>query len=112
LDPLDPGSQMGPLKNARRLAAIDGLVRNAVHAGARLLTGGKAMEGSGYFYQPTVLALHDRTADVCKIEPFGPIALMIPVETENEAIAEANALPFGLAAYAFTSNMKLAHRLT
>ncbi len=45
------------------------------------------------------------------MEPFGPVALMMPVEDADEAIAEANALPFGLAAYAFTSDMKLAHRL-
>ncbi len=50
---------MGPLKNKRRLAAIDALVRNAVECGATLLAGGRAIEGRGYFYQPTVLALRD-----------------------------------------------------
>lgn len=110
LDPLDPQSQMGPLKNKRRLSAIDSLVRNAIESGATLLAGGRAIEGPGYFYQPTVLAMHDKTADACRIEPFGPVALMIPVETADEAIAEANALPFGLAAYAFTTSMKLAYR--
>lgn len=110
MDPLDSQAQMGPLKNQRRLNAIDGLVRNAVESGATLLAGGSAIEGPGYFYKPTVLALQDKTADVCRIEPFGPVALMIPVETADEAIAESNALPFGLAAYAFTNNMKLAYR--
>src|SRR5690606_7931332 len=75
-----------------------------------LLAGGSAVEGPGYFYKPTVLALHDKNADVSRIEPFGPVALMIPVESADEAVSEANALPFGLAAYAFTNNMKLAHR--
>jgi len=110
MDPLDAQAQMGPLKNQRRLDAIEGLVRNAVGAGATLLAGGSAIDGHGYFYKPTVLALHDRTADVCRIEPFGPVALMIAVDTADEAVAEANALPFGLAAYAFTNDMKLAHR--
>ncbi|OZI56624.1 NAD-dependent succinate-semialdehyde dehydrogenase [Bordetella genomosp. 4] len=109
-NPFDPDSTMGPLKNKRRRDAIDRLVNNAVESGAKLLAGGKAIEGPGYFYQPTVLAIHDRKADVCRIEPFGPVALLIPVETADEAIAEANALPFGLAAYAFTENMRLAHR--
>ncbi|WP_454695966.1 NAD-dependent succinate-semialdehyde dehydrogenase [Achromobacter aegrifaciens] len=110
MDPLNDQAQMGPLKNKRRLNAIDGLVRNAVESGAKLLAGGHAIEGGGYFYKPTVLALHDKTADVCTIEPFGPVALMIPIASADEAVAEANALPFGLAAYAFTNNMKLAHR--
>lgn len=110
MDPLNDQAQMGPLKNKRRLTAIDNLVRNAVESGATLLAGGQAIEGEGYFYQPTVLALHDKTADACRIEPFGPVALMIPIESADEAVAEANALPFGLAAYAFTNDMKLAHR--
>jgi len=110
-DPFDPEATMGPLKNKRRRDAIDRLVGNAVESGAKLLTGGKPIEGPGYFYQPTVLAIHDKTADVCRIEPFGPVALMIPIDTADEAISEANALPFGLAAYAFTEDMKLAYRL-
>ncbi|MCC2595838.1 NAD-dependent succinate-semialdehyde dehydrogenase [Pusillimonas sp. MFBS29] len=110
MDPLDAKAQMGPLKNQRRLNAIDGLVRNAVESGASLLAGGSPVEGPGYFYKPTVLALQDKAADVCRIEPFGPVALMIPIETADEAVSEANALPFGLAAYAFTNNMKLAYR--
>lgn len=110
MDPFDPQAQMGPLKNERRRSAIDGLVRNAIESGARLLAGGSVMEGEGYFYKPTVLALHDKTADACRIEPFGPVALMMPVESADEAIAEANALPFGLAAYAFTQDIKLAYR--
>lgn len=110
MDPFDAQAQMGPMKNKRRLNAIEGLVANAVESGARLLAGGSAIDGPGFFYKPTVLALHDKTADVCRIEPFGPVALMIPVESADEAVAEANALPFGLAAYAFTNSMKLAYR--
>lgn len=111
-DPMDPQTHMGPLKNQRRRAAIDGLVRNAVASGAKLLAGGSAIEGKGYFYQPTVLAVHDRTAAACTVEPFGPLALLMPIESADQAIAEANALPFGLAAYAFTHDMKLAYRFS
>jgi len=110
MDPFDTQAQMGPLKNQRRRAAVAQLVANAVASGARLLTGGQSGEGPGYFYEPTVLALDDKQADVSHIEPFGPIALMIPVKNVEEALQQANALPFGLAAYAFTNDMKLAHR--
>src|SRR3546814_8015836 len=75
-----------------------------------LLAGGSPIEGPGYFYKPTVLVLKDKAANACRIEPFGPVALMMPIETADEAVAEANALPFGLAAYAFTNSMKLAYR--
>jgi NAD-dependent aldehyde dehydrogenases len=57
-----------------------------------------------------VLAVRDKQADVSRIEPFGPVALLIPVQDADEALHEANSLPFGLAAYAFTNDMQLAHR--
>ncbi|WP_313297709.1 NAD-dependent succinate-semialdehyde dehydrogenase [Diaphorobacter sp.] len=110
LDPFDPQAQMGPLKNQRRLAAIDQLVRNAQQSGARLLAGGKRLDHPGFFYEPTVLALNDLKADAMRIEPFGPVALLLPVKDADDALAEANRLPFGLAAYAFTNDMRLAHR--
>ncbi|MEG2632829.1 MAG: aldehyde dehydrogenase family protein, partial [Comamonas sp.] len=109
-DPFDGRTQMGPLKNQRRRAAIERLVANAQESGAQLLTGGKALAGPGFFYEPTVLALRDLRADAAHVEPFGPVALLMPVKDANEALREANRLPFGLAAYAFTQNMQLAHR--
>lgn len=110
LDPLDAKAQMGPLKNQRRRSAINRLVANAVESGATLLTGGKAIDKPGFFYEPTVLAIRDKKADVSRIEPFGPVALLIPVKDVDDALHEANSLPFGLAAYAFTNDMRLAHR--
>ena len=110
MDPFNAQAQMGPLKNKRRLNAIDQLVQNATASGAQLLAGGKAIDQPGFFYEPTVLAIHNKSADVSRIEPFGPVALLIPVKNADEALAEANSLPFGLAAYAFTNDMKLAHR--
>lgn len=109
-DPFDAQAQMGPLKNQRRLDAVQRLIANALESGAQLLSGGKALDQPGYFHEPTVLALPDLRAQAAHIEPFGPVALMMAVTDADEALREANRLPFGLAAYAFTQNMQLAHR--
>ncbi len=104
---LDSGVQMGPMANPRRPEAIEGFVANAVGVGARILTGGERGGGSsrnGFFFRPTVLADVPTTARVMNEEPFGPIALMRPFGTFEEAIEQANRLPYGLAAYCFTEN--------
>ncbi|HLV29040.1 MAG TPA: NAD-dependent succinate-semialdehyde dehydrogenase [Burkholderiaceae bacterium] len=111
-DPFDAATNVGPLKNPRRLAAIEALVANARESGAQVLTGGKKIPGPGLYYEPTVIAVKDLNADVCRIEPFGPVAVMIPVKDADQAIAEANRLPFGLASYVFTQNMQLAYRFS
>jgi succinate-semialdehyde dehydrogenase/glutarate-semialdehyde dehydrogenase len=99
---------MGPLANARRPSAIAALVEDATSKGAKLLAGGTRGE-QGYFFQPTVLADVPMSADVMDNEPFGPVALMRPFKTLDEAIEQANRLPFGLAAYAFTENARQAN---
>lgn len=111
-DPFDATCTMGPLKNQRRLAAIDRLVENAKASDAQVLTGGKKQAGPGFFYEPTVIAVNDLSADVCHLEPFGPVAVMIPIKDAEEAIREANRLPFGLASYVFTNDMQLAYRFS
>ena len=98
----EAGVQMGPLANARRLDAVDGLVRDAVDKGAELLAGGERIGNSGFFYAPTVLAEVPETARVLTEEPFGPIAPILPFDDTDEVLARANGLGFGLAAYAFT----------
>ena len=100
---LDADTVMGPLANDRRPSAIEALVDDATAKGAKLLSGG-ARGNKGYFYQPTVLADVPMSADVMDNEPFGPVALMRPFKTFGEAVEQANRLPFGLAAYAFTEN--------
>jgi len=107
---LDPESRMGPLANVRRPGAIGALVEDAVQKGARLAAGG-SRRNQGYFYAPTLLADVPLDADIMSTEPFGPVALARPFETEEEAIAEANRLPYGLAAFAFTENGRRANRL-
>lgn len=105
---LDAGTVMGPLANDRRPTAIETLVADATAKGAKLLTGGERGDG-GNFYLPTVLADVPLSADVMENEPFGPVALIRPFATFDEAIEQANHLPFGLAAYAFTENGRQAN---
>jgi succinate-semialdehyde dehydrogenase / glutarate-semialdehyde dehydrogenase len=105
-DGLTAGTQMGPLANPRRLNAMNQIVANAVSCGATLTTGGARIGDSGNFFQPTVLADVPLNADVFNNEPFGPIASIRGFDTLDEAIAEANRLPWGLASYAFTQSMK------
>jgi succinate-semialdehyde dehydrogenase/glutarate-semialdehyde dehydrogenase len=107
-DGLDSDTVMGPLANERRPSAIEALVEDATAKGAKLLSGG-ARGNKGYFYQPTVLADVPMSADVMDNEPFGPVALMRPFKTFDEAVEQANRLPFGLAAYAFTENARQAN---
>lgn len=105
---LDAATIMGPLANYRRPPAIEKLVNDATAKGARLLTGGERGEG-GNFYLPTVLSDVPFSADIMEDEPFGPVALIRPFKTFDEAIEQANRLPFGLAAYAFTENARQAN---
>jgi succinate-semialdehyde dehydrogenase/glutarate-semialdehyde dehydrogenase len=110
-DGMDPSTQLGPLANIRRIDAMDRLVSDATARGARLLAGGSRVGNRGYFYPITVLA--DLPDDACAMneEPFGPLALINPVRDLDEAVAKANALPFGLAAYAFTRSADNVNRL-
>jgi succinate-semialdehyde dehydrogenase / glutarate-semialdehyde dehydrogenase len=108
---LEAGSTMGPLANARRVTAMEGLVADAVQKGATVRTGGKRIGNKGYFFEPTVLTDLAPEARVLHEEPFGPLALMMPFGTVDEAIAEANRLPYGLASYAYTRSTETAARL-
>ncbi len=98
------GTTMGPLANGRRVAAMESFVADAVGKGAKLRTGGQRAGNNGYFFQPTVLTDIPANARVLHEEPFGPLALILPFSTFDEAVAEANRLEYGLAAYAFTSS--------
>ncbi len=114
-DGLAEGTQMGPLANARRIDAMSAFTEDAVKKGAKLLFGGQRIGNAGNFWQPTILSDVPREAKVFNDEPFGPMAAIRPFETLEEAIAESNRLPYGLAGYAFTRSLKnsdlLARRL-
>ena len=101
---LDAACGMGPMANPRRIEAMRSLIADAVQRGAKVECGGQAMEGPGFFWQPTVLTGVPEDARLMNEEPFGPLALINPVDSVEEAIARANRLPYGLASYAFTQD--------
>ena len=108
---LDASTQMGPLANHRRIEALETLVADARAKGARVLAGGERLGNRGYFFPLTVLVDLPDDARAMREEPFGPLALINPVSSIDEALEKANALPFGLAAYAFTHSASNADRL-
>ncbi|ACE91162.1 NAD-dependent succinate-semialdehyde dehydrogenase [Rhizobium phaseoli] len=105
-DGLSDGVTMGPLANARRVGAIEALTADAVMHGGKIATGGKRIGNLGNFFQPTVLTDVPQHARVLSEEPFGPLAIVSAFSDYNSAIAEANRLPYGLAAYAYTTSAK------
>jgi succinate-semialdehyde dehydrogenase/glutarate-semialdehyde dehydrogenase len=108
---LDSDTDMGPLANERRIPAIEEMISDATSKGASLATGGARIGNKGYFFQPTVLLDVPQDAKAMNDEPFGPVAIVNRFNTHDDAIEEANRLPFGLAAYAFTSSAETQHRL-
>jgi acyl-CoA reductase-like NAD-dependent aldehyde dehydrogenase len=97
-DPLLPETKLGPQARADLRATTERQVKEAVAAGARVLTGGKSLDGPGYFYAPTVLIDLPHDAPIAREEFFGPVALMFPFKTEEEAVRLANDTEFGLGA--------------
>jgi succinate-semialdehyde dehydrogenase/glutarate-semialdehyde dehydrogenase len=110
-DPMREDTQIGPLATAAQVQDLDAQVQAAVRAGGRVLTGGKRVPGAGNYYPPTVLADVPRTADVCREELFGPVALLFRVRDIDDAISLANDTPFGLAASAWTRSQAEQRRL-
>lgn len=108
---LDDRVDVGPLINGRQLHAVTALVEDAVARGARVRTGGRALDCSGYFFAPTVLDQIPVDADLWSQEIFGPIAPVTGFDTEDEAITTANATQFGLAAYFFTQDINRVKRV-
>lgn len=108
---LDPDTRMGPMANPRRPEAMERLIGDATAAGARLLTGGHRVGNQGYFFAPTVLAEVPTGAAIMNEEPFGPAAIVNPMPDEAAMIAEANRLPYGLAAFAWTEDARRQRRL-
>lgn len=105
-DGFDPATQMGPLANQRRIEALETLIADAKAKGARVLAGGERLGDRGCFFPVTVLTDLPDDARAMREEPFGPLALINPVSSLDEAIDKANGLPFGLAAYAFTRSAR------
>jgi succinate-semialdehyde dehydrogenase/glutarate-semialdehyde dehydrogenase len=97
-DPMLPETEVGPLAQARAVDALERQVRAAVQAGARVLTGGQRRAGPGFFFEPTVLADVPSAGAFAQEELFGPVALLFRARDLNEALALANATPYGLGA--------------
>ena len=107
-DGLDKETRMGPMANPRRIAAMEGFIADAVQKGARLRTGGHRIGNKGNFFEPTVLTDVPKDARVMNEEPFGPLAVIAPFASFDEVVEEANRLPYGLAAYAYTRSARTA----
>ncbi|MET1034416.1 MAG: NAD-dependent succinate-semialdehyde dehydrogenase [Arthrobacter sp.] len=110
-DGVAEGTEVGPLVEGKALGKVQELVDDAVSRGARVLCGGGRPEGPGFFYSPTVLADVPADAALMTQEIFGPVAPVIPFDTEEEAVRLANDTPWGLAGYLFTSDLDRAFRV-
>jgi succinate-semialdehyde dehydrogenase / glutarate-semialdehyde dehydrogenase len=108
---VDDGVEVGPLIDGAGREKVSTLVADAVEKGARVLVGGDAIGGPGYFYQPTVLADVPRDARMQREEIFGPVAPVTTFDTQDEALAAANDTQYGLVAYVYTRDLTRAVRV-
>jgi succinate-semialdehyde dehydrogenase/glutarate-semialdehyde dehydrogenase len=103
-DPMDPATDVGPLATGAELKKLENQVSAAVRDGARLLLGGKALGGQGFYYPPTVMTAIPRSSPAYREEIFGPVAMLHRVKDVDEAIAVANDVPFGLGSSVWTND--------
>jgi len=108
---LDKDTRMGALANPRRSKSMEVNLEDAGRHGGKLRTGGHAIGDKGNFWEPTVVTGLDNDAKAMNEEPFGPLAIINPFRTFDDAVKEANRLPFGLAAYAWTKSAKTANAI-
>jgi succinate-semialdehyde dehydrogenase/glutarate-semialdehyde dehydrogenase len=108
----NPEADMGPLASQRRVESMEVLVADAIEAGAKLECGGQRLDRTGCFFAPTVLSDVPTEARAMNEEPFGPVALILPFDCIEDALLEANRLPFGLASYVFTNSIQTESLLT
>jgi succinate-semialdehyde dehydrogenase/glutarate-semialdehyde dehydrogenase len=107
----DVGVDVGPLIEEKAVDSVHQLVTDAVHDGARVLTGGGAPDGPGFFYSPTVLVDVHPESEINTQEIFGPVAPIVTFTSEDEAVARANATEYGLAAYVYTRDLSRSIRM-
>jgi len=110
-DGMDKDTKMGPLANPRRSRAMEAHVGDARKRGGKVLAGGYPIGEKGNFFEPTVIAELSTDALAMNQEPFGPLAIVNPFRTFDDAVTEANRLPYGLAAYAWTRSAKTANAI-
>ncbi len=109
--PDDRETEVGPLCTDRQCRLIESVVEASIASGARLVTGGRALDRPGFYFPPTILDCDNVVASATTTELFGPVLTVESFHTEEEAIALANSTPFGLAAGVFTQNLTRAHRM-
>ena len=110
--PLDMATEMGPLATLRQLQRAEKLIAESVVAGAVLVTGGRARDGIGYYFEPTILLAPSAELPCVREEFFGPVLSVLKFKTEDEAVTLANGTNYAFAAGIFTQNLGRAHRLT
>jgi succinate-semialdehyde dehydrogenase/glutarate-semialdehyde dehydrogenase len=108
-DGLEKDTKMGPLANPRRLDAMESIMQDSKTRGGKVVTGGSRNGNQGFFFQPTVITDLPDDSKLMTVEPFGPIAPIVPFKTFDEVVERANSLEYGLAAYAFTSSSATAN---
>jgi succinate-semialdehyde dehydrogenase/glutarate-semialdehyde dehydrogenase len=110
-DGLDSGTTMGPMANARRIAAMEMFIADATQHGAKVQAGGHRIGNKGNYFEPTVITDVPKDARVMNEEPFGPLAVISPFSSFDEVVTEANRVPYGLASYAYTRSAKTANAI-
>ena len=107
----DDGVDVGPLIDEKAVTSVGELVSAAVADGARLVTGGSAPDGPGFFYEPTVLAGVPATSQIAREEIFGPVAPITTFDSDDEAVRLANSTEYGLVAYVYTRDLSRTVRM-
>jgi succinate-semialdehyde dehydrogenase/glutarate-semialdehyde dehydrogenase len=109
---LETGTEMGPLAHERRVPAVARFVEDSVKRGGKVVMGGDAPSGKGFFFNPTVITDLPDDSMLMTEEPFGPIAPVVPFTDADEVLKRANSLPFGLSSYVFTNNLQTATKVS
>ncbi|NYT25235.1 NAD-dependent succinate-semialdehyde dehydrogenase [Alcaligenaceae bacterium] len=110
-DGLETDTDMGPLAHERRVPTMSRFVEDSLARGGKLLLGGEPLDRKGNFFPPTVITEIPEDSMVMTEEPFGPLAPVVPFSDPEQAIRQANSLPYGLASYVFTSSLQTANRV-